>query len=142
LVAKIMKNMDKFGLVVNPDKKRTGRRPDYNDGDLAYLAEWFWCHPTAYLDKAQEALCEAQDIKLSLSTIFHLMTAQDFTRKLVSCPAAQCNEALRTAFEVLISSAEYCNPDLFLFLDKSAVNNSTINRTYRYFEKGSRCVEQ
>ncbi|KIY67293.1 hypothetical protein CYLTODRAFT_319922, partial [Cylindrobasidium torrendii FP15055 ss-10] len=63
LVAKIMKNMDEFGVVVNPNKRRTGRALDYDEGDLAYLTEWLQCHPTAYLDEAREALCEAREVE-------------------------------------------------------------------------------
>ncbi|KAJ3858892.1 hypothetical protein EV359DRAFT_10548, partial [Lentinula novae-zelandiae] len=62
LVAKVLKNMQEFGAVNNPNSKHTGRPREVDNGDELYIKEVLKARPTIYLDELQ----------LKLGTVRHI----------------------------------------------------------------------
>lgn len=56
--------------------------------------------------------------------------------------ASECNEELRAIWEGVLAQEEYRNPDLFLFLDESSVDNHTFQRRMGWSEVNAPCVDR
>ncbi|KAJ3804510.1 hypothetical protein F5876DRAFT_2396, partial [Lentinula aff. lateritia] len=62
LVAKVLKNMENHGMVINPFSKHTGRPRELDDGDVQYICQLLKAHPTIYLDEVQQKVESMQEI--------------------------------------------------------------------------------
>ena len=76
-----------------------------------------------YLDEILSRLEEAWNTSVFLATLQHALIRLNLTQKTVSKQAQEQNDYLHAVWEG--EMAEYDNPDCFLFLDESAVNNLT-----------------
>ena len=140
LISKVLRNYEDFGQVVNPFSKRTGRPPMIEDGDIQYISSLLDANPILYLDKIQQRLHSARNIYLTIATLSCLLTQYGLTRKHVQKVTLECNKDLRTLWEA--NMAEYTDPDVFIALDESAVDNHTVQQQYGQSLVGAPCVQQ
>jgi len=140
LVAKVAANMQDFGQVVNPYSQRTGAPCAAEDEDLEYLREVLESSPTLFLDELQQKLETVRNTQLSISTISRMLHRINLTHKGVSRHAAQRNEELRATWRARMGAEEYQDPALFVFLDESAVDDKTFQRTSGWSEVDTPCV--
>jgi len=139
-VAKVMKNYHEFGELKNPFTKRTGRPRMVNEGDVQYIFSILDANPVLYLDEIQQRLNAARQKDLTIATISRLLSQYSLTRKHIQKAASERNEELRTLWEA--EMAEYTDPDVFVALDESAVDNHTIQRQYGRSLSGTPCVRR
>ncbi|KAJ7240910.1 hypothetical protein C8J57DRAFT_1143218, partial [Mycena rebaudengoi] len=105
LVSKTVNLYLEYGQVNNPFSNRTGRPRTLNEGDTKYIEEILRTDPTLYLDEIQAKL-------------------QSLSRKKLTKAAAERDEQLRTIWEA--EMAQYPDPNVFVALDESAVDNKTV----------------
>lgn len=139
LVSKVLRNYEDFGQVVNPFRKRTGRPSMIEDGDIKYISSLLDANPVLYLDELQQRLHSARNIYLAIATLSRLLIRYGLTRKHIQKVAMERNEELRTLWEA--DMAEYTDPDIFVALDESAVDNHTVQRQYGRSMAGAPCVQ-
>lgn len=141
-VAKVMKNIRDFGTVSNPLSKHTGRPRVADDGDDLYIREIIKSRPTIYLDELQIKLETVRNVFLSIPTISRTLRRLELSNKRVQRAASERNEDLRAIWEGELGQHEYQDPDLFVFLDESAVDNHTFQRTMGWSQINTPCVER
>ncbi|KAJ6622610.1 hypothetical protein B0H10DRAFT_2214249 [Mycena sp. CBHHK59/15] len=108
-----------YGQVTNPFCNRFGRPRILNDGDLAYLAEI---------------------LRVSISVIGQALVEMDLSRKKLKKTATERDEQLRTVWEA--EMAQYTDPDVFVALDESAVDNKTVQRSHGQSITGTPCIQR
>jgi hypothetical protein len=84
-----------------------------------------------YLDEISSRLEEAWNSSVFLVTLQYALVQLDLTQKTVSKQVNECDEYSRAVWEG--EMAEYDDPDIFVFLDESAVNNLTMQRYAGWF---------
>ena len=124
----------------NPFTKRTGRPSAIDDGDIEYISALLEANPLLYLDEIQRRLEATRHKSLSISTLARLLIQSGLTRKKVQKSAAERDEELRTIWEA--DMAQYTDPDVFVALDESAVDNQTVQREYGRSVVGTPCVRR
>lgn len=139
-IANILMYHRVYGTSTNPYRKRTGRPRLLDHDDCAYIDTLLNRDPTIYLDEIQDKLVEDRDTDVSIASIQRAIERLDFTRKVVSKEAKERNNLLRAIWEG--GMAQYDDPDLFLFLDESAVNNLTTQRLAGWSQRGIPCVRR
>jgi hypothetical protein len=75
-----------------------------------------------------------------VATLHHSISKLNISQKEVSKQAAEQDEYLRAIWEG--EMAQYDDPDLFVFLDESSVNNKTGQQNKGRSHKGAPCVRQ
>ena len=100
-----------------------GRRRAINKIDTLFIQELIEARPSIYLDELQYKLAVARDIHVSIATISRTLSRMGLTRKAVSRRASERNDSVRVLWE--FQMAQYTNPDMFVFLDESAVDGLT-----------------
>jgi transposase len=140
LVSKVVSLHRTYNQVTNPCTLRNGRPSNLNLGDRKYLGAILEANPSLYLDEIQERLATNRNLHVSIATICRTLQHLELNRKLISKTASQRDEELRTLWE--IEMAQYTDPDVFVFLDESAVDQSTAHRTRGRSEPGTRCVRR
>ena len=63
-----------------------------------------------------------------------------FTRKALSREASERNETVRLLWE--LDTAQYVDPEMFVFLDESAADNHTVRRASGWAAAGTPAVEK
>jgi transposase len=139
-VCKIVKIYNTYGTVVDPTSVRSGRPPLIGDVFLPYLRSLLEANSSWYLDEIQTRLYDVCGVQASLATISRTLRGLDLTLKGVSKEALERNNELRILWE--INMAQYTDPDLFLFLDESAVDSRTPQRISGWSPRGSPCVKR
>jgi len=77
-------------------------------------------------------------VHISLATISRTLTRIQYSKKSLSHRAAERNEELRTLWELEI--AELDDPDFFVFINESAVDNRTVQHSNGWSHVGGRSV--
>ena len=116
-----------YGQVTNPyTKPRNGHRL-LTFADENYIRILIEARPSIYLDEIQEGLLLERRVQVSIATISRTLTRMRISKKSLSRRAAECNEQLRILWELEVADLE--DPDLFVFIDESAVDNRTVQRS-------------
>jgi transposase len=140
LISKVMSNYSVHGRVTNPFSKRTGRPTKIQDGDVEYISSLIEANPVLYLDEIQHRLLSTRGVGMSIASLSRLLIQYGLTRKHIQKAAAERDEELRTIWEA--DMAQYTDPDVFVALDESAVDNKTLQREYGRSLVGSPCVRR
>ena len=88
-----------------------------------YICNLVEVKPSIYLNEIQEKLATKHGVDISLVTILQTFTRMWYSKKSLSNRAKECNEELQTLWELEI--AELDDPNFFVFVDESAVDNRT-----------------
>ena len=129
-----------FGQVTDPRPRFYGRRRVLDDSDLSFIRAVIDAQPSIYLDELQHKLAVVRDIQVSLATISRTLSRLGLTRKGLSRKANERNEDVRLLWE--LDMAQYEDPDMFVFLDESAVDNHTVRRASGWSIAGAPAVER
>lgn len=140
LVHKVITIFRDYGTVIDPTKSRDGRPRYCTNEDTAYIRVLIEANPTTHLDEIQAKLALVRNVHVALATICRTIQRMGITRKGVSRAAAERDEELRDLFEIRM--AQYEDPDLFVFLDESAVDRRTAQRGFGWADAGLPCVER
>ncbi|KAJ7640206.1 hypothetical protein B0H17DRAFT_859244, partial [Mycena rosella] len=105
-----------------------GRPSTLKADDALYLEEILHANLTLYLDELQSKLQFVREVYVSLVTISHAMVQLQLSQKKLTKVAAERDEQLHMIWEA--DMAQYKDPDVFVALDESAVDNRTIQRTH------------
>jgi len=140
LVHKTIPLHNEYGQVTNPFSQRTGRPRTMNEGDIAYIQEILRANPTLYLDEIQSKLSSVRNVHVSLSMIGRILVNLQLTRKKLSKEAWERDDQLRTIWEA--EMAQYPDPEVFIALDESAVDNRTAQRSHGRSLAGTPCVQR
>jgi len=129
-----------YGQVTDPcAQPRRGQRI-LTSADESYIRTLIEARPSIYLDEIQEKLVTECGVRVSLATVSRTLARMHCSKKSLSRRASERNEELRTLWELEL--AEYDNPDLFVFIDESAVDNRTAQRTNGWSSVGGRSVSR
>lgn len=139
-IANILMYHHIYGSSSNPFGQHP-RRPYLLDrDDCAYIDTLLQNDPGIYLDEVQAKLLEDRNINVSVSSIQRAIARLDISRKAVSKEAKERNDLLRAIWEG--NMAQYDDPELFLFLDESAVNNLSVQHLAGWSRRGTPCVRR
>jgi len=133
-------NFRDFGQVTNPFARKTGRPPSLSNEDLLFLTTLLDANPSLYLDELQQKLHDIRDINTSLATISRALHSINLSRKAISTAAAERDQELWAIWEGMM--AEYTDPDVFVALDESAVDNKIGQRDHGWSPVGMQCVRR
>jgi len=111
-----------------------------NKENRAHLDTSLQHEPTIYLDEIQVKLSDDRQLDASIASIQRAIAQLEITRKTVTKEASERNDLLRAIWEG--NMAQYDDPDLFLFLDESAVNNRSTQRLLGWSPRGTPCVRR
>ncbi|KIJ68870.1 hypothetical protein HYDPIDRAFT_82759 [Hydnomerulius pinastri MD-312] len=143
LVYKTLDIFDKLGVVSNPHKysRVIGRQHILSQQDLAFIRATLDQKQTIYLDKLQDLLWMTHQVYASLPTLFRVIWRFQFSRKVVSTRAAECNDELRALYMNRIAT-KVPDPDMFMFVDEAAKDEQTTARKKGHSLKGVRCMQR
>jgi len=96
--------------------------------------------PSIYLDEIQQELESGCGVFVSIATISRTLARMQILKKSLLCRAAERNEELRTLWEIELAQLD--DPDLFIFIDESAVDNKTVQRSQGWSAVGGRSASQ
>ena len=113
-----------YGQTTDPYAQPRRRCRILTIADQDYICTLIEARPSIYLDEIRDELFAECGVHVSLATISRTLTRMGCSKKSLSRRAAERNEELRTLWELEV--AELDNPDLFVFVDKSAVDNRTV----------------
>ena len=116
-------NYHEFGQVKNPFWCYTGWPSYLDDEDMAFIKSTLTANPSIYLDELQKRLYDTQDLDISIATLLHTLKSAQISQKSLTKALVERDEELHCMWE--IAMAEYTNPDVFVFLDESAIDNSS-----------------
>ena len=139
-VHKALRTYEECGEYLDPSKKRTGRPPILDDDDARYLKSLLESNPTLYLDEIKEKLEIVRNVSVSMATISRFLRSRDFTWKTVSRKALERDKMVRACWEA--ETAKYMDPDYFIFIDESHVDQKTAQRQNGWAPVGSPPVER
>jgi transposase len=140
LVHNVLRNHREFGQVTNPFKRYTGRPSYLDDDNIKFIDTTLKANPSLYLDEIQKRLLDVRDTDISIATLSRTLSSMRISNKAITKAAAERDEALRTMWE--LEMAQYQDPDLFVAIDESAVDNKTIQRRYGWSYFGQPCVRR
>ena len=130
----------RYGQVTDPyATPRRGRRI-LTAADEDYIRTLTRARPSIYLDEIQQELEFACGVFVSIATISRALARMQISKKSLSRSAAERNEELRTLWELEVSRLN--DPDLFVFIDESAVDNKTVQRSQGWSAIGGRSVSR
>ena len=95
-----------------------------DDEDLAFIESTLKAKPSIYLDELQKKLSGTRNVTVSIATLSPALASVKFSRKSLTKVSAERDKGLRSVWE--ISMAEYTNPEVFVFLDESAIDSKTV----------------
>ena len=128
-VSNIIHNFREFNRQVNnPFQCYTGWPSYLNNEDMAFIESTLEANPSIYLDELQKKLEGTQNLYISIATLSCALASANYSRKSLKKISAEWDEELHTVWEVAI--AEYSDPNVFVFLDESAVDNKTVQRSH------------
>ena len=108
--------------------------------DEDYIRTLIEATPSIYLDEIQDKLFFEHGVYVSLAMISRTLARMQISKKSLSRRAAERNERLRTLWEMEI--AELDDPDYFVFIDESAVDNRTVQRSTGWSATGGRSASR
>ena len=111
-----------------------------NAGDMDFINELLEREPCLFLDELQDWLEEDCSKHVSIATLHRNIDKLNITEKRVTKQAAEQSEFLRAIWEG--EMAQYENPDMFVFLDESAVDNKTSQRNKERSCRDIPCVRR
>jgi transposase len=127
-----------YGQSTNPLAERTGQPHLLDQDDRVFIDQLLEREPLLYLDEISSRLEEARNSSVSLATLQCALVQLDLTQKTVSKQVNEHNKYLHAVWEG--EMAEYDDPDIFIFLNESAVNNLTMQRYVGWSPQGVSCV--
>ena len=127
VVHKTLKSYEEYGEYTDPSKKRTGRPQILDDDDEHYLRSLLGSNPSIYLDEIKQKLEAVCGVSVSMATISRFLRSRDFTWKTLTRPAMEANERVRTCYQV--ETSRFTDPDYFIFIDESHVDQKTARRS-------------
>jgi len=133
-------NYREFGQVKNPFWRYTGQPSYLDDEDMAFIKSTLTANPSIYLDGLQKRLYDTRDLDISIATLSRTLKSAQISRKSLTKASAERDEELHCMWE--IAMAEYTNPDVFVFLDESTVDNRTVQRSHGWSPVGQPCVRR
>jgi hypothetical protein len=107
---------------------------------MTFIESTLDSNPSIYLDELQKRLDDTRNIKVSIATLSRVLRSLQYSRKSLTKVSAERDEGLRSVWE--IAMAEYTNPDIFIFLDESAVDGKTVQRSQGWSRLGQPCVRR
>lgn len=122
------------GEYLDPSKKRTGRPQILDDDDAWYLKSLLESNPTLYLDETKEKLETVRNVSVSMAMISRFLWSRDFTWKTVLRKALEGDRIVRVCWEA--ETAQYVDPDYFVFIDESHINQKTAQRQHGWAPVG------
>jgi len=141
LVSNTIRNYQEFdGQVNNPFRRYTGRPSYLSDEDMAFVESTLEANPSMYLDELQKKLNDTRNLYVSIATLSRALASAQYSRKSLKKVSAERDEELRTVWE--IAMAEYTDPNVFIFLAESAVDNKTVQRSHGWSRIGQPCVRR
>ena len=129
-----------FGQSTNPFGNRPEQPPMLNAGDMQFLDGLLEREPCLFLDELQDRLYRGHLKQVSMATICRSINKLNISRKRVTKQAAERNELLYAIWEG--EMAQYDDPDLFVFLDESSIDNKTGQRNNGRSHIGTPCVRR
>jgi transposase len=139
-ISNILRFHHTFGQSTNPFGYRPGQPPLLNAGDMEFLDKLLEREPCLFLDELQDRLYDRHHKQVSMATLCRGISKLNISRKRVTKQAAERNEYLRAIWEG--EMAQYDDPDLFIFLDESSVDNKTGQRNNGRSHRGTPCVRR
>lgn len=139
-VHRTLRTYEEYGTYIDPSKRRTGRPQILDDDDAWYLKSLLESNPTLYLDEIKQKLEAVRNVSVSMATISRFLRSRDFTRKMVSRKALEGDRMVRACWEV--ETAQYVDPDCFVFIDESHVDQKTAQRQHGWALVGLPPVER
>ena len=130
-----------YGQVTDPCAQPQGGHRILTSEDDNYIRSLIEERPTIYLDEIREKLVTEHGVNISLATISRTLARLQCSKKSLSRRAAERNEELRILWESK-TATEYDDPDFFVFIDESAVDNRTVQRTSGWSLLGGRSVSR
>jgi transposase len=118
---------EEYGEYTDPSKKRTGRPQILDDDDECYLKSLLESNPSIYLDEIKQKFEGVCGVSVSMATISRFLRSRDFTWKALARPALEANEKVRTCYQV--ETSRFTDPDYFVFVDESHVDEKTARRS-------------
>ena len=103
---------------------------------LQYLENLVEQRSDIYMKELQHALFAAYNVEVDGSTITRALHRRGFTRKTITRPARERDEARRLAYQADIG--ENYPPETLVFVDESACNRLTGNRSKGWAPSGQR----
>ena len=126
LVSNVLCNYQQYRQVNNPYSHRSGQPSYLSEEDLTLLKAITTANLSIYLHEMQHKLATVRDIHVSITTISRALAGLDLSHKHVMKAAAERNEELHNIWEAMM--AEYPDPDVFVALDESAVDDKIKDR--------------
>src|SRR5271170_2577729 len=139
-VFNVLKCFHNYGQSTHPIAKDFGSLSSLKYGDLMFLDRLLEQDPCLYLDELQEKLREYRGIEVSLATVHRSLHRLAITRKCVIKEANERDDLLRAIWEG--EMAQYRDPEVFVFLDESAVDNKTSQHFSGWSHRGVPCTRR
>ena len=140
LVHNVVSCHRRFGQVNDPRPRSYGRHRILDNDDLSFIHGVIGAKPTIFLDELQYKLATVRGVQVSLATVSRTLSREGLTRKALSREANERNEGVRLLWE--LDMAQYTDPDVFVFLDESAVDRHTVRRASGWSAVGTPAVER
>jgi hypothetical protein len=112
-----------YGQATNPFMGHAGHPSFLEHDDFEYLSAILDVNPGLYLDKMRNKLASEKNLHVSIATTTCALQKLDLTCKSTTRAVAQRDKELWMLWEA--NMAKYTDPDLFAFLDESAVDLSS-----------------
>jgi transposase len=139
-VHKTLRTYEECGEYLDPSKRKTGRPQILDDDDAWYLKSLLESNPTLYLDEIREKLETVRNVSVSMATISCFLRSRDFTWKTVSRKALEGDKMVRACWEA--ETAQYVDPDYFVFIDESHIDQKTSQRPRGWAPVGLSPIER
>ena len=141
LVYNTIQTFWEYGQVTNPFHRRPSGRPiNLTGDDRIFIESILSANPSLYLDEIQQKLWAVHEVETSIATISCTLHQMNLTRKQVAKEAAERDDKLRAIWEGMM--AEYTDPDVFVTIDQSAVDDKTGHRRMGWSHLGTPCVRR
>lgn len=123
IVHKTLSIHEEYGGYTDPSKKRTGQPQILDDDNKRYLKALLESNPSIYLDEIKQKLEAVCGVSVSMAMISCFLQSRDFTWKVLTKPALEANERVQTCYQV--KTSRFTDPDYFIFIDESHVDQKT-----------------
>ena len=130
----------RYGQVTDPYATPRHGHCIITAADENFIHSLVKARPSIYLDEIQQELDSVCGVFVSLTTISRTLMRMQISKKSLSRQAAERNEELWTLWELELTQLD--DPDLFVFIDESAVDNKTVQRSQGWSAAGGRSVSR
>jgi transposase len=121
-----------------PYYRARGRPRQLDQWDMEYIYDCYEANPGMLLDELQDRFFFTLDTFVTIATLDRALQRLGETRKVMRKVAAERNEELRRVFKIHLALEYGINPDLFVFLDETAVDIDVGRKRYGYSFSGTR----